>query len=313
MNVYIINIIDKHIRRIVMKKNEKKFTFEYRKKLKILIEDFLDKDWKEILDDEKNKGLNLKQMIIFVGEGILLPYRYYGDELEEHNDPIMEKGEFSESITDDDRKKLLYTLHRNLKPLWDKIKKKICHYKWPQKLSTLKKRKNKLPHQEGCKEEILDYNPNTNQFEYKKVSVDNAKINFSEYEDLAAEGSYVDTLEIYEDIKIHKPRSIARDRENKFSTIEIKINFNGGEINLIREDVDLVNNFIEFMKGLPLDVFSKCEKCGRLIIVTRRDRKCCSINCAAGLIQKRKWEEDREDCRLKEKGRNQKRKASKTH
>jgi len=304
-----MNIIDKRTKRIDMKKNEKIFTFEQRKKLKTMIEDFLDKDWEEILDDEKNKGLNLKQMIIIIGEGILLPPRYYEEELEEHNDPVLENGEFSENITDNDRIKLLLTLHRSLKPLWNELKKTICDYKWPQKVATIKKIKNKQPHQSGCKVEIFDYNPNTNQVEYKEVSVDNERINFSEFEDLAAEGSDVDILKIYEDIKILKPRLITRDRKNKFSTIEIKINLNGGEINLIREDVDLVNNFIEFMEGLPLDVFSKCEKCGRLIIVTRKDRKCCSTNCAAGLIQKRKWEEDREGCLLKEKVRNQKKKG----
>jgi len=92
------------------------FSSEHKNKLKILIEDFLDTDWREILEDKKNNKLNLRDMIITIGEGILLPPRYYNDELEEHVVPELEDGEYSPNTTDDDRLKLLFILHRKLKP-----------------------------------------------------------------------------------------------------------------------------------------------------------------------------------------------------
>jgi len=250
-----------------MKKNPKIFSSKHKNKLKILIEDFLDRDWSEILEDKKQDKINLRSMIITIGEGILLPPRYYEDEMEEQNIPDMEEGEYSQNTTDNDRIKLLFILHRNLKPLWHELKRKICDHKWPQKNSPKRKVKNKRSDQPVMNEQVLNYNPNND----------------------VAEESEVDKLEIYEDIIIPKPRPLARDRKNNFSSIEIKVIFTGGEINLIRKDVDLVNNFIEFMKGVPLNVLEKCEKCGKLIIVTRKDRKTCSNNCAAGIHQMKKW------------------------
>jgi len=275
------------------------FSSKHKNKLKILIEDFLDTDWREILEDKKNNKLNLRDMIITIGEGILLPPRYYNDELEEHVVPELEDGEYSPNTTDDDRLKLLFILHRNLKPLWNELKKKICDHKWPQKESTRKKVKTKSSNQPATNEQVLHYNPDNDEFEFKENHTDNTKINFSEFEDLASEGCEIDKLENYEDIEIPKPRPITRDRKNKFSSIEVKVNFNGGQINLIREDVDLINNFIDFMKGVPLNVFEKCEKCGKFIIVTRRNRKCCITKCASGLHQMRKWAKKREDCQKK--------------
>lgn len=272
-----------------MKNNDIIFSYKRRNKLKILIEDFLDRDWGEILEDKKNDEINLRSMIITIGEGILLPYRYYEDELEEHIIPDLENGEYSSNTTDDDRLKLLFTLHRNLKPFWNELKKKICNHKWPQKELIKKKIKTKNSNLPVTNEQVLCYYPTNDQFEYKENGIDDTKINFPEFENLASEQSEIDKLEIYENIVIPKPRPITRDRDNKFSSIEIKVNFNGEAINLIREDVDLINNFIEFMKGIPLNVFDKCEKCGKLIIITRKDRKTCSNNCASGIHQMKKW------------------------
>ena len=269
------------------------FSSKHKNKLKILIEDFLDTDWREILEDKKNNKLNLRDMIITIGEGILLPPRYYNDELEEHVITDLEDGEYSPNTTDDDRLKLLFILHRNLKPLWNELKKKICDHKWPQKELIKKKIKTKNSNLPVTNEQVLSYNPTNDQFEYKENGINEAKINFPEFEDLTSEENEIDKLEIYENIIIPKPRPMTRDRDNKFSSIEIKVNFNGNEINLIREDVDLINNFIAFMVGVPLNVFEKCEKCGKLIIITRKDRKTCSNNCASGIHQMKKWKKSK--------------------
>jgi len=275
---------------VFVNKNEIKFSSERRTKLKFIIEDFLDRDWSEILEDKKNDKLNIRSMIINIAEGILLPPRYYEDELEEQNIPDMEDGEYSPNTTDDDRIKPLFILHRNLKPLWNELKKKICDYKWPQKEPTKKKVKTKSSNQPVTDKRVLNCNPNNNEFESKGNSIDNTIINFSEFENLASEQSEIDKLDNFKDIIISKARPVIRDRNNKFSSIKIKVNFNGGEINLIREDVDLVNNFIGYLEGTPINVFAKCAKCGKFIIVTRSDRECCSTLCASGRHQKEKWE-----------------------
>lgn len=225
------------------------------KNLKILTEDFLDRDWSDVIKDVAANRISSRDLLEIIG-AILLPYRYYGDELEEQNIPELEEGEYSPSITDEDRINLLASLHANLKPLWDELK--------------------------GA---LYDYMKNSGVYEFEK----------------------------YYDIKLPKPRIFAKDAKNKFNVIEIAANFDAGKINLIRKDVDLVNNLIEFFEGVPLDVFAKCEKCGKLIIVTRQDRNCCSVNCAAGLIQKKKWKNDHEECLEREKERYQKRKANNKH
>jgi hypothetical protein len=146
---------------------------------------------------------------------IILPYRYYGDDVDESD------------ISDADREQLLLAIHSQLKPLWGNFKTVLFDY------------------------------------------IFGARLNF----------------EHYMDIKAPKPKA-TKSSKNRFNTINIKANFDAGKINLIREDVDLVSNFIKYLEGTPIDVFSKCEKCGKFIIVTRSDRKCCSPRCSAGLIQK---------------------------
>jgi hypothetical protein len=188
-----------------------------------------------------------------------------------------------ESATDEDKVNLLVSLHTNLEPLWKELKKEMFEYK----------------------EKVLPQRSAMNALREKVKTTPSHAL--AEYKDIIEGQSY--SIENYNSIKIPKPKILP----NRLKKIVIEANFDAGKINLIRKDQDIVNNFIKYLEGFPLEVFSKCEKCGRFIIVTRKDRKCCSTNCAAGLKQKRNWEKDREACLLKEKMRYQKRKASKTH
>jgi len=249
-------------------KKDKKLTEKGRNELKMLIENFLDRNRIDILNDIKRNRVSLRDMYIVIGN-ILLPYRYPSDELED------------EDTTDNDRINLLFSLHASLKPLWIKLKKEIFEYK----------------------EKVLS------QRKFMKTLREEVKTNpshsLAEYKDIIEETD--DFIETYYPIKIAKPKTLP-DRLKK---IVIETNFDAGKINLIRKDQDIVNNFIGYLEGFPIEIFSKCEKCGGFFIVTRKDRKCCSNKCTAGLIQKEKWENDHEGCLEKERERNKKRKADK--
>jgi len=224
-----------------MKKSteQKKYSTGRRNDLKVLTEEFLDKDWKDILPLIENNKALLKDITERIAK-ILLPYRYPGDEVDEVD------------ISDDDREQFLHAIHTQLSPLWN-----------------------------NCKTALFDY-------------LYGVRLNF----------------ETYSDIKTPKPKTPKGSKSN-FNTIIIKANFDAGKINLIREDVDLVNNFIKFLEGTPTHIFAKCENCGKFIIVTRSDRKCCSTKCAASLIQKNKWGADPDACKEKERDRNRRRKEQK--
>lgn len=257
---------------------------ERRKELKILIEDFLDKDWMEIVDDIEKKKVTAAGMIEKIG-GLLFPYRYYGDELGEEYVPDREGGEDPAHITDEDRNRLLLSVHRHLKPLWNELKIYILSLKGTAHAAKPSRRKAGL-------ESIPD----------------NFKIDVSEYKELNDGSDETDKMDNYYNIIIPKTKISRRD---KFNFINIKAGWDGGTINLIREDIDLVNNFIGHMTGIPIDIFARCENCGKVIIVTRSDRKCCSTLCAASLMQKKKWAADPAASRERERERNRRRKEQK--
>jgi len=206
----------------------------------MLTEGFLDRDWQDVHSRIENDEVHLRDMTATIVK-ILLPYRYYGDEVEE------------DEITDGDRVRLLLSVHTQLKQLWDSFKGVL--------------------------------------FDHKDDDVDLG-------------------LEHYHNIKIPKTRP-PKDLGKVYNTITIKANFDTGKINLIRDDIDLVNNFIGSLEGVPIDIFARCENCGKVIVVTRSDRKCCSAACAAGLIQKKKWAADPDACRERERERNRRRREQK--
>jgi len=131
-----------------------------------------------------------------------------------------------ESATDENKVNLLVSLHTNLEPLWKELKKEIFEHK----------------------EKVL---PQRNVMDALQEEVKTTPSHaLTEYKDLVGEtGS--DFIETYNSIKITKPR-ILPDRLKK---IVIEANFDAGKINLIRKDQDIVNNFIKYLEGLPLEVF----------------------------------------------------------
>lgn len=83
--------------------------------------------------------------------------------------------------------------------------------------------------------------------------------------------------------------------------------FDAGRIDIYNRDYKIKNNFLDFLKKVPISIFGRCRHCGKCIVITRKDKEHCP-GCAASRWQKDKWEEDPVASREKEKKRYQGRK-----
>jgi len=61
----------------------------------------------------------------------------------------------------------------------------------------------------------------------------------------------------------------------------------------------LLGRLRDLLDGVPLEYFEQCENCKKCIIITRKGKRYC-LGCAAKAGQKKKWREDPEGCREKE-------------
>ena len=88
------------------------------------------------------------------------------------------------------------------------------------------------------------------------------------------------------------------------------VSFEEGVVRIF-DYVNVVENFLEVLQSVPLSTFGFCGECGKCFVRVRSSKQYCSTLCAAKAIQKRRWREEREKYRLKEKQRYQeKRKKS---
>jgi hypothetical protein len=81
------------------------------------------------------------------------------------------------------------------------------------------------------------------------------------------------------------------------------ISFESGHIKFYNNPAQQILNFLELFKNVPISLFSKCayEKCGKLIVLTRKNKSYCTgTNCAAKKHQYEKWKKDREGMKIKE-------------
>jgi hypothetical protein len=196
---------------------ENKFNTGYRKDLQTLIEGYLEKDSDSFakLSDDQSRELIYNLVRIF-----------------SQNESPHNRLDY-EDIEDMDAIKSLAEWHRQLLPLWKKIKKAL------------------IDHRENKTDSGLE--------------------------------------RVYE-IPL---------KGNSFS---IDLYLDSGKIAIFRRDMNLTSSFLDVLKDAPLELFSICEYCGKVIILVRTRKKYCP-GCAAKASQKDKWDKDPDGCRERERTR----------
>jgi len=87
----------------------------------------------------------------------------------------------------------------------------------------------------------------------------------------------------------------------KFYDIDVKItvSFDPGHVTFYKRNLDVLNNFLDLLGGIPIFYFARCGHCGKCIILTRSDKRHCP-GCAAKQYQKKKWDNDPKGMRKRE-------------
>ncbi len=86
------------------------------------------------------------------------------------------------------------------------------------------------------------------------------------------------------------------------TAFNVTLTFDTGKVSFLRKDLNIVNGFLDTLRNAPIDLFSRCKHCKKVIIVTREGKSYCK-GCAAKARQKEMWEKDPEGCREREKKR----------
>ena len=92
----------------------------------------------------------------------------------------------------------------------------------------------------------------------------------------------------------------------KFYDLKVTVSFDPGRITFFKRSLNILKNFMDLLEDTPISYFTKCEYCGKCLILTRSDKKFCP-GCAAKKYQKDKWENDPEGMKQREKERYQSR------
>ncbi|MCE5262339.1 MAG: hypothetical protein LLG97_02260 [Deltaproteobacteria bacterium] len=85
----------------------------------------------------------------------------------------------------------------------------------------------------------------------------------------------------------------------KRSPITITLSFDSGKFSISMEGIRVVDRFLLQLKDAPIEIFSVCDHCGKIIIITRMGKRFHS-GCASKAKQKEMWTRDPDGCREKE-------------
>jgi hypothetical protein len=96
------------------------------------------------------------------------------------------------------------------------------------------------------------------------------------------------------------------------SPITINLYFDSGKFSIAMEGIRVVDRFLLQLKDAPIDIFSICDHCGKIIIITRKGKKYHS-GCASKAKQQELWTKDPEGCREKERNRYRQRVRGEIH
>jgi len=85
----------------------------------------------------------------------------------------------------------------------------------------------------------------------------------------------------------------------QFYNITVTVSFDPGHVTFYKRSLNILLNFMDLLKDIPIYYFARCEHCEKCIVLTRSDKKHCK-GCAAKKKQKEKWASDPEGMRLSE-------------
>jgi hypothetical protein len=230
--------------------NNKNIYSQRKKDLKIMFEDYLEKDKTQLLKQHENdheQALDLfANLFSILSRNTILPNNILVSDL-----------------TPDELQKIILEWHQLLRPVWHKFKLALDDY-----------RQNVLPEKKKYKEMI--------------TAADNSLSRFAEYKELIDHGTL-------EDNKTY-PLKIRN------APLTIDLSFDSGKVSIIRGDINVFHSFLDIIKDVPVDFFSICNHCGKVIIITREGKRYCH-GCAAKAKQKEMWKQDPVGAKEREKKR----------
>jgi hypothetical protein len=170
---------------------------------------------------------------------------------------------------------LLKKYHAILKPVWCQFRDALFDYKYGI-----------IPAREASQKllKTIDRDKASPIFEYKEL--------FKQQDSIYSENVF--------DIALKK----------SFNPGTLRVSFDPGTVTFYRSNLNVVTSLIDILSGVDIDHFSRCEYCGKCIVLKRNDKRFCP-GCAAKKYQKAKWQQNPEVMREKERMRyREKRKKS---
>lgn len=167
----------------------------------------------------------------------------------------------SEDLAGEDLGNVLVEWHLILLPVWRKFKKALFDFK-----------DNVLPERASHASMVQ--------------AVENPSSPLHEYRNLMST-TYVSEDKFY-DFKV------------RGTAYTVTLSFDTGKVSFLRRDLNIVNGFLDALRDAPIDLFSRCRHCEKVIVITREGKSYCR-GCASKAKQKELWEEDPEGCREREK------------
>ena len=170
-------------------------------------------------------------------------------------------------LTPDELKDTILEWHILLKPLWHKFKLALTDY-----------RRNILPEKKKHEKMVTAANQQSSSF--------------AEYKDLIDHSTPEDNKTYV--IKIRN------------APLTIDLSFAAGKVSIIRGDINVFHSFLDIIKDVPIDLFSICNHCGKIIVITREGKRYCP-GCAAKAKQQEIWTKDPNGCKERQRNRYQRR------
>jgi hypothetical protein len=226
---------------------ENKYPFDARRNIKTLVEDFIEKDRKGILEKYLSDKVAAAELYWKL-HGVLMRNTLAVNEPD------------AEDLEDMDLGKVLVEWHLILLPVWRKFKKALFDFK------------ENVPPERETHESMVG-------------AVEDPSSPMHEYQDLMVT-SYFSPERFY-DLKV------------RGTAYTVTLSFESEKVGFLRRDLNIVDGFLDTLRDAPIDLFSRCRHCKKVIVITREGKAYCK-GCASKAKQKELWEKDPKGCRERE-------------